>query len=443
MINVAERSIDVEPIQEEIGQIDRTWSEYVEFILDTMDYIQLHQEDLKEFQELSTKLFHEFEKKEKNPTEFYDQVELLNQKGEILLQSCAKNENPIERTLEKINRDYDRLTLDQRKVTTSPSPLTAELRHHIDEIDGAMNELAELLVSSSDELVTAQPMKLTEQLMENGALESELERRKSVLEQFQSTIEHLKDLTDGNDENASIEKLKEKFQSLNEHWTIMKRANDLRRENLLLTESCATKFWSDQSDLSSSFDRLQRALNELRPRSTSEEHIHGENEKFHRLFDEFLVEEEKLRFLLHHDAVQLLSLISANRTECEEIEQSVQQLKDDCQHLRDLFERSKNEIDRAMIESAEFNGKLQKVSNWFDDPSISSAINDENQFEHIRTFKEHLDCKYFDLIHLKQDFNDIEQRRNSIEEDKVKFVEEQLEQIDTKWSELNGKVQEQ
>jgi hypothetical protein len=46
---------------------------------------------------------------------FYEQVELLNQKGELLLQSSATNvnddnENPIERSLETINRNYDSLS---------------------------------------------------------------------------------------------------------------------------------------------------------------------------------------------------------------------------------------------------------------------------------------------------------------------------------------------
>jgi len=47
---------------------------------------------------------------------FYEQVESLNQKGELLLQSSASNlnddnENQIERLLETINRNYDSLTV--------------------------------------------------------------------------------------------------------------------------------------------------------------------------------------------------------------------------------------------------------------------------------------------------------------------------------------------
>ena len=44
----------------------------------------------------------------------YEQVELLNQKGELLLQSSAVNvneDNRVERQLETINKNYDSLTM--------------------------------------------------------------------------------------------------------------------------------------------------------------------------------------------------------------------------------------------------------------------------------------------------------------------------------------------
>lgn len=54
-----------------------------------------------------------------------------------------------------------------------------------------MNELSELLVSSATDTVTAQPIKLNEQLLDNVAVQSELDRRKFALEQLHSNIETL------------------------------------------------------------------------------------------------------------------------------------------------------------------------------------------------------------------------------------------------------------
>ncbi|CAF5180711.1 unnamed protein product [Rotaria magnacalcarata] len=134
LINTAQRYIDTEPIQNEISTIDKSWSEYIEYILDTIDYIQLHQEDLREFHQLSNDLINLLNEKQLqmealNDNEvkafhddlekYYEQIESINQKGELLLQSSAinlndDNENRIEHLLETINRNYDSLTVNTK-----------------------------------------------------------------------------------------------------------------------------------------------------------------------------------------------------------------------------------------------------------------------------------------------------------------------------------------
>jgi len=247
LINIAQRYIDIEPIQNEIASIDKSWSEYIEYILDTIDYIQLHQEDLREFQQLSNDLINSLNDKQiqfetmnedelktfnENLEKYYQQIELLNQKGELLLQSSATNlnddnDNQIERLLETINRNYDSLTIKtkvrldntdniQQSTTSSittteerippviTDKLADELRHHIEETDLAMNELSELLVSSTTDIISAQPIKLSEQLLDNAAVQSELERRKIALEQLHSNIETLKQIMTNSQDTDSI-----------------------------------------------------------------------------------------------------------------------------------------------------------------------------------------------------------------------------------------------
>jgi len=145
LINTSQRYIDTDSIRNEIASIgknliyiyfidllfvylDKSWCEYVEYILDTIDYIQLHQEDLHEFSELANHLLTLLNEKQMyletiNDDElksFHDeiekhceQIELLNQKGELLLPNSEtdSNENEVERLLEAINRNYDNLII--------------------------------------------------------------------------------------------------------------------------------------------------------------------------------------------------------------------------------------------------------------------------------------------------------------------------------------------
>ncbi|CAF4931413.1 unnamed protein product, partial [Rotaria socialis] len=64
--------------------------------------------------------------------------------------------------------------------------------HHIEETVVDMNELSELLVSSTNDQISAQPIKLSEQLLDSAAVQNELEKRKIALEQLHSNIETLK-----------------------------------------------------------------------------------------------------------------------------------------------------------------------------------------------------------------------------------------------------------
>jgi len=250
--------------------------------------------------------------------------------------------------------------------------------------------------------------------------------------------------------------LDEKLTLLNDHWLIMKQANDIRTENLLLTQTCANTYWSEHNELSTNLNNIEKQLSQIRPRSTSREHIEREKDKYNQLSNDLLINKIKYQEILHQHSSQLLALISNNPEESKEIQHSLNELEQEWNRIENNFTICQNELDQAMIESAEFNSKLERVSTWFDDTSFPITIENNNEFQHIRTFKEHLDCKYLDIVNLKQDYTDIEQHKQqridgTIQQDehdmeeheKTNLVEQQLSNIDSKWTQLNDKIQEQ
>ncbi|CAF1300148.1 unnamed protein product [Rotaria magnacalcarata] len=512
LINTAQRYIDTEPIQNEISTIDKSWSEYIEYILDTIDYIQLHQEDLREFHQLSNDLINLLNEKQLqmealNDNEvkafhddlekYYEQIESINQKGELLLQSSAinlndDNENRIEHLLETINRNYDSLTVNTKarlqQITntqqSTPLPTTTttttttveeastvtkdelispeminkvvdELHHYIEETVVAMNELSELLVSSTNDQISAQPIKLSEQLLDNAAVQNELEKRKIAIEQLHANVETLKQMMTTPEDLDSMKILDEKCTELNDHWSIMKQANDIRTENLLLAQTCANTFWSEHGEISSFLNNISKQLSQIRPRSTSREHIEHEKEKFNQVINDFSNYETKFKEILEQHGSILLTLVANNPEEAEEVQHSLNELEQEWNRTETNLNTCQNQLEQAMIESAEFNSKLERVSTWFDDTTIPISVEDNDEFERIRVFKEHLDCKYLDIINLKQDYTDIEQHKqqtdgttiednknNIKEKEKTNIVELQLDNIDSKWTHLNDKIHE-
>jgi len=226
----------------------------------------------------------------------------------------------------------------------------------------------------------------------------------------------------------------------------MKQANDLHEENLLLIQTTANQFWSEYNELSIFLDNISKQLLEIHPCSTSYEYIEHEQEKYNQLITDFLNKQIKYQEFLQQYSLQLLTLISNNQQETEDIQCCIHELEQKWNRIQTDLNTCQNQLSEAMIKSAEFNAKLESVSIWFDETSsLTTTIEDDNnnQFEHIRTVKENLDKKYMDIVNLKQDYTDIEQQNEYVMEEKTNLIQEQFEEIDLKWTQLNDKIQEQ
>jgi hypothetical protein len=64
----------------------------------------------------------------------------------------------------------------------------------MDETNLNMNDLSELLVSSTTDTISAQPIKLSELLINNTAVRNELEKQKLVLEQLHSNVQRFTEM---------------------------------------------------------------------------------------------------------------------------------------------------------------------------------------------------------------------------------------------------------
>lgn len=136
-----------------------------------------------------------------------EQIDIINQKGQILLQSSTKTTNPIEEILEKINRSYENFMKNIENRLMNDQNRMNDLRLQLEEIDGAMNEFSEILVAAVDEIPSAQLWRLTEQFDQIRWIRSELEQRKEILENI---LDLLGDFDGAKGEKKQLSKLKEK-----------------------------------------------------------------------------------------------------------------------------------------------------------------------------------------------------------------------------------------
>lgn len=148
------------------SDIEKIWSDMNEYILDTLDYLQLHQEDLREFYQLAEKC------EQADEDEFIQQMELVERKGQLLLQTSPihSESNPIEHLLEMLHRKSENFTRNS-------------FEDQLDELDGMMNDLSDLIVSSTTDPISSKPMKLAEQILDNTVVKNELEKWRMSFEE--------------------------------------------------------------------------------------------------------------------------------------------------------------------------------------------------------------------------------------------------------------------
>lgn len=231
---------------------------------------------------------------------------------------------------------------------------------------------------------------------------------------------------------------------LKEHLLIMKEANALREESLLLTQACASTFWSEYNELLTNLNNISNQLSQIRRRSTSSQQLEQEKEKCDQLTKGLSDNQIKFQEILQTLSVQLLTLISNNQQETDDIQHCLHDLEQEWNRVALDLNNCQDELTQSIIKSAELNAKLENVSTWLEDTtSFTTNIEKNNDLEHIKIFKEHLENKYIDIMNIKQDYTDIEQPNEHAAEEQKNLVEEQLVEIDSKWTQLNEKIQEQ
>ena len=220
--------------------------------------------------------------------------------------------------------------------------------------------------------------------------------------------------------------------------------NDLREAKLLLIEVCSNKFWLECNALSTFlYDFSQKSL-QICLCSISRQYFQHEQKKLHQLRNDFSNNQIKFQEILQQHSRQLLTLISNNQQETEDIQRCLHKLEQEWTHAQTDFNAYQNNLTQTMIKLEEFNAKFPNVTTWFDYiSSYATSIETDNEIEHCRIFKEQLDNKYIDIVKLKQDHTDIEQQNEYLLVKTSSFVEEKLLEIDFKWTQLDNKIQEQ
>ncbi|CAF4748142.1 unnamed protein product, partial [Rotaria sp. Silwood1] len=91
--------------------------------------------------------------------------------------------------------------------------------------------------------------------------------------------------------------------------------------------ACANTFWSQHNQLSTFLNNTEKETTQIRPRLTSRKHIEHEKDKYNKLANDFSINQIKFQEILEQHSSYLLTLISNNLEESEDIQRSLNELE--------------------------------------------------------------------------------------------------------------------
>ncbi|CAF1655763.1 unnamed protein product, partial [Didymodactylos carnosus] len=154
----------------------------------------------------------------------------------------------IQQTVEQAIEEYSNIKDDKLdkliKLRQNLKLKTQEFQQHIEQTNNSIQELTEqLAIQQQDTTSTFYPDKIKQHLHDNKLIQNELDQRKVAIEQLQTNIQELYQLTNGDNQTNFIKELDEKLSTLNDQWHQINDHLENRDENLITMLTCSEIFW--------------------------------------------------------------------------------------------------------------------------------------------------------------------------------------------------------
>lgn len=402
---------------------EKSWLECVEFLLDHLDLIRFHRDELIEVQRLAEEtleMLNEFtehfdQKSEVQWNELRETMENFNGKVHLTIDSTEHSgqsaETEFDGLIEKIHRTFENL-LSKRNSSNDEEIFLENQRKNLENLIETMKKLSERMNELNERVATCNLVEINQELVENSLVRLELDRERTNLSQI---------------DRKTREELQEKFLQLDAFFSTIKEENQSRQEFLQSILSSAEGFWRSFEFFSEFLNRVDENLSKIDLKHSTS------GESLQILRNELIRENVDFEDFLDRQFSDLISLIEKNSKQKEEIHRCVDELS---KRWKQIDENLKTAQDKT-VKFNVLTNEVERVVNWFEDVSlaeINNVMERNDNFDFLRTFKENLSWKYLDLVHLRQDFCDLDENQ---------LNENQWTNVDSKWNHLNDQIQEQ
>ena len=395
------------------------------------------------------------------PSSAYGGSMLISSIGENSSMKDCQSALQLKQSIQFANQRYESFKLGVSKRKEELENLLWKSAEFTDKLDNLTNNLNSNVESCEyAEPISAHPEKLKLQLEESQTMLSELEKRKSALEDLREQLLTSSDIdkqlqqqqaANGNDITLTKENIENKINELDELWHQLKEVSETRAKTLEETLDCSESFWSDFNNLMETIvdleERLKQIENETVPMDPDSV---IEQQQYHEQIVREIDENEANVYDFKDSGNRLIDL--CGQSDHPEIQKTVEELDGAWSRIKKLVRDRETELQSTFGKACEFQQELIEILEWislqqekFVNLDSSFTSNDPKtirfQINLLKEFKEQIDPEQIKIHLLNQKFNELKATTKTNQSfDVLESLQEPLNSANKEWKRLQNSI---
>lgn len=289
-------------------------------------------------------------------------VDKLNKTGEALIRLCNEDDgSKVQELLDSDNARYAALRLELRERQQALEQALQESSQFADKLEGMLRALSNTADQvHNQEPISAHPPKIRDQIDDNDALISDIDKRKEAYAAVQRAADDVINKA-ANRSDPAIKDIKRKLEKLKNLWDDVQKATSDRGRSLDDALEAAQKFWKELHAVMATLRDLEDSLNSQEPAAVEPKTIQQQQvalQEIRHEIDQTKPEVDQVRA----SGQELMHL--CGEPDKPEVKKHIEDLDNAWDNITALYAKREENLIDAMEKAMEFHETLQ-VSDSF------------------------------------------------------------------------------
>ncbi|XP_031356417.1 dystonin isoform X4 [Photinus pyralis] len=371
-------------------------------------------------------------------------VDKLNKTGEALVKLCNDDDgSKVQELLDSCNERYSALKLELRERQQALERALQESSKFADKLEGMLRALTNTADQvHNQEPISAHPPKIRDQIEDNNALISDLDKRKEAYAAVQRAADDVINKA-GNRADPAIKDVKRKLDKLKNLWDDVQKATNDRGLSLEDALDAAQKFWSELHAVMVTLRDLEDSLTSQEPPAVEPKTIQQQQvalQEIRHEIDQTKPDVDQVRA----SGQELMQL--CGEPDKPEVKKHIEDLDHAWDNITALYAKREENLIDAMEKAMEFHETLQNLMVFLNEaekkfvkmgPLGTDIDAVKRQIEQLKQFKSEVDPHMVKVEALNRSL--IRQAQELTERtsaDQAAAIKEPLAAVNRRWDDL-------